>query len=115
MTALARHLSWLFAAALAAVPAFAQEAAPDSRAPVGREELLRLSRQQAIEEALARNFGLMATREQVEEARAQVVLATAFADPSFAADITGETNPMSPHSATGSDQGVAVTFPFPGK
>lgn len=84
-------------------------------ASAGGGELLRLSRQQAIDEALARNFGLIATREQVEEARAQVVLATAFADPSFAADVTAETNPMNPRSATGSDQGVAVTFPFPGK
>ncbi|MDP9362379.1 MAG: TolC family protein [Acidobacteriota bacterium] len=77
--------------------------------------MLRLSRQQAMDEALARNYGLIAAREQVEEARAQVVVAAAFPDPSFAADVTGETNPLKPRSATGNDQGVAVTVPFPGK
>lgn len=83
-------------------------------APAGGGELLRLSRQQAIDETLGRNYGLIAAREQVEEARAQVVVAAAFPDPSFAADVTGLTHPLSPHSGTGSDQGVAVTVPFPG-
>lgn len=83
--------------------------------PAGSAELLRLSRHQAIDEALARNYNLIAAREQVEQARAQVVVAAAFPDPSFAADVTGETNPLKPHSATGNDQGVAVTVPFPGK
>ena len=87
-----------------------------SVAPAGRGELLRLSRQQAIDEALARNYGLIASREQVEQARAAVVVAAAFPDPSFAADVvTGEMNSLKPGSATGSDQGVAVTIPFPGK
>ena len=83
--------------------------------PAGSGELLRLSRQQAIDEALARNYGLIAAREQVEEARAQVVVAAAFPDPSFAADVTGVAHPLNPRSASGNDQGVAVTVPFPGK
>jgi cobalt-zinc-cadmium efflux system outer membrane protein len=78
-------------------------------------ELLRLSRQQAIDQALARNYGLIAAREQVEQARAQVVVAAAFPDPSFAADVSGLPHPLSPRASTGSDQGVAVTIPFPGK
>jgi cobalt-zinc-cadmium efflux system outer membrane protein len=76
---------------------------------------LRLSRQQAIEEALVRNPALAAARAQVEEARANVVTAAAFADPTFAADVAGQTHILNPASRTGSDQGVGVTIPFPGK
>ncbi|MGA8807861.1 MAG: TolC family protein [Thermoanaerobaculia bacterium] len=78
-------------------------------------EPLRLSRQQAIEEALVRNPALAAARAQVEEARANVVTAAAFADPTFAADIAGQTHILNPASRNGSDQGFGVTLPFPGK
>lgn len=78
-------------------------------------EPLRLSRQQAIEEALVRNPALAAARAQVEEARANVVTAAAFADPTFAADVAGQTHILNPASRKGSDQGVGVTLPFPGK
>jgi len=53
-------------------------------------EPVRLSREQAVHEALARNPGLMASQEQIEQARAQVVVAGAFPDPTFSADVTGE-------------------------
>jgi cobalt-zinc-cadmium efflux system outer membrane protein len=78
-------------------------------------EPLRLSRQQAIDEALVRNPALAAARAQVEEARANVVTAGAFADPTFAADVAGQTHILNPASHTGSDQGFGVTLPFPGK
>jgi len=78
-------------------------------------EPLRLSRQQAIDEALIRNPALAAARAQVEEARANVVTAAAFADPTFAADIAGQTHILNPASRSGSDQGFGVTLPFPGK
>ena len=78
-------------------------------------EPLRLSRQQAIEEALVRNPALAAARAQVEEARANVVTAAAFADPTFAPDIAGQTHILNPASRNGSDQGFGVTLPFPGK
>lgn len=78
-------------------------------------ELLRLSRQQAIDEALARNRALAAARAQVEEARASVVSAAAYADPTIAADVAGQTNVLNPASGKASDQGVGVTVPFPGK
>src|SRR5712691_11284628 len=48
-------------------------------------EPLRLSRQQAIDEALARNPALAAARAQVEEARAAVVTAGALPDATFVA------------------------------
>lgn len=78
-------------------------------------EPLRLSRQQAIEEALARNPALAASRAQVEEARANVVTAAAFADPTVAIDVAGQSHILNPASRTGSDQGFGITIPFPGK
>lgn len=78
-------------------------------------EPLRLSRQQAIEEALVRNPALAAARAQVEKARANVVTAGAFADPTFAADVAGQTHIFNPASRNASDQGFGVTLPFPGK
>jgi cobalt-zinc-cadmium efflux system outer membrane protein len=84
-------------------------AAPGSPAP------LRLSRRQAIAEALGRNPGLLASKEQVEQARAQGVIDTAFPDPTFAADVAGQRNAFNPGSGDSSDVGFGVTFPFPGK
>ncbi|HET9211289.1 MAG TPA: TolC family protein [Thermoanaerobaculia bacterium] len=76
---------------------------------------LRLSRREAIAEALARNPGLLAAREQVEQARAQVVIDTAFPDPTLAADVAGQTRALNPGSGNASDIGFGLTFPFPGK
>ncbi|HEX7670396.1 MAG TPA: TolC family protein, partial [Polyangiaceae bacterium] len=79
------------------------------------DEPLRVTREQAIQEALGRNPSLIASQEQIEQARAQMVVAAAFPDPTFSADVTGESHPFSPTSGTGSDQGIGVTVPFPGK
>jgi cobalt-zinc-cadmium efflux system outer membrane protein len=85
-------------------------------ARINREtQLLRLSRQEAITEALARNPALAAARAQVEEARAQVVVAGAIPDPTFLVDVAGQSSAFKPGSGTTTDQGVAVTIPFPGK
>jgi cobalt-zinc-cadmium efflux system outer membrane protein len=78
-------------------------------------EPLRLSRQQAIDEALTRNPALAAARAQVEEARANVVTAAAFADPTVTLDVTGQSHILNPESRSGSDQGFGMTLPFPGK
>jgi outer membrane protein, heavy metal efflux system len=78
-------------------------------------EPLRLSRQQAIDEALTRNPALAAARAQVEEARANVVTAAAFADPTVTLDVTGQSHILNPESRSGSDQGFGMTVPFPGK
>ena len=82
---------------------------------IAQNEPLRLSRADAIREALARNPALVAARAQVEEARAAVVTAAAIPDPTFLADVTGQTNVLNPGSKTGSDQGVGFVVPFPGK
>jgi outer membrane protein, heavy metal efflux system len=84
-------------------------------APGAAPETLHVSRQQAIDDALARNPGLTAARAQVEEARAQVVIAAAWADPTFAADVAGEHSLLNPRSGATHDQGIGVTIPFPGK
>src|SRR5258706_2750931 len=78
-------------------------------------EALRLSRQQAIDEALARNPALAAARAQVEEARAGVVTAAAYADATFVADVGGQSHILNPGSGNSSDQGVGITLPFPGQ
>lgn len=76
---------------------------------------LRLSRQQVIEESLLHNPALIAARAQVEEARAAVVTAAAIPDPTVLADVAGQTHALNPGSGNASDQGVALTLPFPGK
>jgi len=97
-----------FAASISAQVVVPTIPAPDNR-------LLRLTRQQAIDEALARNPAIAVARAQVEEARAAVVTAAAFADPTLAADVAGQTNALNPASGNASDIGAGVTFPFPGK
>ena len=62
------------------------------------QEPLRLSRADAIHEALARNPALVAARAQVEEARAAVVTATAIPDPFITADVSGQTHLLNPGS-----------------
>ena len=78
-------------------------------------EPLRLSRQQAIDEALTRNPALAAAQAQVEEARAGLVTAAAFADPTFFSDVAGQSHILNPASRNATDQGAGFTIPFPGK
>ena len=75
----------LLAALGMGVPAGGQQ---DSATPSG------LSRADAIQEALAHHPGLLASREQVEQARAQVVEATALADPSLSATTLGQSKAL---------------------
>jgi outer membrane protein TolC len=96
----------LGSASLLALPISGQAPAPAA---------LRLSRREAIAEALARNPGLLASKEQVEQARAAVVTATAFPDPTLAVDVAGQRRPLNPNSNNSNDIGFGVTFPFPGK
>ncbi len=106
--------------ALVALPTWGQTAGtvvtmPAPLAAPGSPVPLRLSRRQAIAEALGRNPGLLASKEQVEQARAQGVIDTAFPDPTFAADVAGQRNAFDPGSGNASDVGFGVTLPFPGK
>jgi cobalt-zinc-cadmium efflux system outer membrane protein len=86
-------------------------AVPPAIAAQGRPDTLALSRRDAIDTALARNPVLTVAREQIEQARARVVEATAFPDPS----VSGMTTLSGPGANAGSDIGVALTVPFPQK
>lgn len=74
-----------------------------------------LSRQEAVDSALARNPQLHAVREQIAQARARVTEATALPDPELAASIEDETRVLSPGAAGTKNFGVGVTIPFPTK
>jgi cobalt-zinc-cadmium efflux system outer membrane protein len=89
-----------------------------AEAPVpAADGTLRLTRRQAVAEALAHNPGILAAVQQVEEARAQVITAAAFADPTLSADTMGETHPLDIGSGSGNifDLYFGFTVPFPGK
>jgi cobalt-zinc-cadmium efflux system outer membrane protein len=74
---------------------------------------LRLSRQEAVNEALAHNPALSAAREMVSEAKAQITIATAIPDPQLVTEIDQERNFLNPGSGVEKDIGVQFTVPFP--
>jgi outer membrane protein, heavy metal efflux system len=80
----------------------------------GRAPLV-LSRQQAIDSALARNPQLRVASEQVAQARARGVENTAFPDPTVSGDLTGQQGATQLSTNTGSDIGIGLTVPFPTK
>jgi outer membrane protein, heavy metal efflux system len=81
--------------------------------PVGASE--RLSRSEAVGEALARNPGIAAAREQVAQARARVSEAKALPDFSFVSTLEQEQSLLNFGSATSKDFGLGMTLPFPTK
>jgi cobalt-zinc-cadmium efflux system outer membrane protein len=76
---------------------------------------LRLTREQAIREALARNPTLQVARAQAAQARARVTQARALPEPSIGASIVGQPGAFSPRAGTESDLSVGITIPYPGK
>ncbi len=92
----------VYVAVLAALPAAAQDAP-------------RLTREQAVSEALARNPQIAAARAQIDEARAGIAQATAFPDPAFSWDYEQQSSPTNFHSAQSRDIGATFTVPFPDK
>lgn len=76
---------------------------------------LALSRQQAVDSALAHNPALTVLREQVSQARARKVQSTAFPDPTLTADYAGAPKLFSPSARTGGDVALGITVPFPWK
>ena len=76
---------------------------------------LRLSRAQAVQEALVRNPAIAAAREQVEEAKAGITIATAWPDPALATEASQMSSFLNPHSATERDVGLQFTVPYPGR
>jgi outer membrane protein, heavy metal efflux system len=87
---------------------------PAAAVAQGAEPLV-LTRRQAIDTALAHNPALAAAHEEIAQARAREVQATAFPDPDISADVTGETSLAHPGDNGGSDIGVGLDLPFPTK
>jgi len=78
-------------------------------------QVLRITREQAIREALARNPTLQVSREQVAQARARVTQARALPEPAIGASIVGQGGAFRPRSGTESDLTFGITIPFPSK
>ncbi|HEX5436825.1 MAG TPA: TolC family protein [Gemmatimonadaceae bacterium] len=76
---------------------------------------LRLTRQQAVAQALDHNPQLAAVREQVAQAQARHAEATALPDPAFGANIDNETGFLQPHTAETKELALGFTIPFPTK
>ncbi|HEY9448906.1 MAG TPA: TolC family protein, partial [Gemmatimonadaceae bacterium] len=74
-----------------------------------------LSRQQAVEQALAHNPQLGAVREQIAQARDRVTEATALPDAEFGASIEDESGVLRPGNAGTKNIGLGLTIPFPTK
>ncbi|MBX6331858.1 MAG: TolC family protein [Gemmatimonadaceae bacterium] len=74
---------------------------------------LALTRQQAIDLALANNPQLHAAREQVSQARARVTEAKALPDLAASATIVGQSGPFRPSTAGEHDYALGLTVPFP--
>ena len=91
---------------------------PLGAGPAGRTALnppRRLTRAEAVQEALTRNPALAAAREQVEEAKAGITIATAWSDPSLVTESDQLTSFFKPHSASERDFGLQFTVPFPNR
>ncbi len=92
--------------------AWAQIQAPGTETPAA---ILKISRRQAVEIAVAANPLILAAQEQVEQARARVVEAKALPDAAFATTLEEEESFLRPRTATSKDIGLALTIPFPEK
>lgn len=90
-------------------------AAVRGAAPLAGQAAPAFSRREAIDSALAWNPALLVAREQADQARARLVQATAFPDPSLSADFSGQSGLLRPGSRTGGDLSLGLTLPFPNK
>lgn len=107
----ALRISWraLFSSPAGALAVLA--AAPPAALAQGGADTLTLTRRAAVDTALARNPALAVAREQIEQARARVVQAKAFPDPS----VSAATTLSGPASSVGRTLGLGLTLPFPQK
>jgi len=88
---------------------FARSAAPQAT------DSLRLSRRQAIAEALNRNAQLEIAREQTAQARARRVTAISVPDPTLTAAYDQEAGPLTFGGAASRPVAIGLTVPFPDK
>jgi outer membrane protein TolC len=106
-------IAWSSVLGLAVPAALAQ--APTANSVNYNALPLRLSRVQAVQEALTHNPAIAAAREQVEEAKAGITIATAWADPSLVTEADQLTSFLKPNSASEHDVGLQFTVPFPSR
>ena len=78
-------------------------------------QVLRVTRDDAIRQALARNPTLAVARAQVAQAQARVTQAYALPEPSLGASIVGQTGAFRWHSGNETDYSLGITVPFPTK
>ena len=76
---------------------------------------VRVTREQAIRQALAYNPTLSVARAQVAQARARVTQARALPEPAIGASIVGQPGAFRPRAGTESDLSIGITIPYPGK
>lgn len=76
---------------------------------------LRLSRRQAIAEALTRNAQLVIAREQTAQARARRVTAISIPDPTLSAAYDQEAGPLGFRGASARPVELGLSIPFPDK
>lgn len=74
-----------------------------------------LTREQAVDSALAHNPQLRASREQIAEARARVSEATALPEPQLGLSMEDESRVFTPAAGGTKQFGLGVTIPFPTK
>ncbi len=98
-----------------AIAAGAASAQVRTSAPRDTIEVLRLSRQQAIAEALTRNAQLDVAREQIAEARARRVQAVAIPDPALTAAYDQSPGPFTFGTAASRPVSLGLDVPFPDK
>jgi cobalt-zinc-cadmium efflux system outer membrane protein len=96
----------------------AQEA-DTARSPLATSDtaagVLVLTREQAVDSALAHNPQIRASREQIAEARARVSEATALPDPQLGLSMEDESRVFTPGAEGTKEFGLGVTIPFPTK
>ena len=109
--AVALVLSW-------GASAHAQQSDSGRTSPNARDAgtgVLMLSREEAVDSALAHNPQLRAAREQIAQARARVTEATAIPDPELGLTMEDETRVFTPGATGTKELGLGVTIPFPTK
>ena len=106
-----------FFVTLCAVVALGGSAAAQARGPRDLQpgDSLRLTRRQAIAEALNRNAQLEVARQQTAEARARRVQAVAIPDPQLAVTYDQEPQFFNLGGATSRSAAIGMTIPFPDK
>ena len=103
-----RHVSWMCALALVAGAASAQQ-------PATRPDSVRLTRRQAIAEALSHNAQIEIAREQTSQARARRITAISIPDPALTGAYDQLAGPFAFNGAPSTPVSLGLTIPFPHK